>query len=88
MRVGRGPARTLRRPERYVVGGRALGGSVVGGLLGVEGFVGDLLLEIEAVAQASSWALVIFLIWWVALRASISGPRVHPLTVLARMTVG
>ena len=35
-----------------------------------------------------SWALVIFLIWWVALRASISGPSVQPLIVLARITVG
>ena len=39
-------------------------------------------------AARSSWALVIFLIWWVALRASISGPSVQPLIVLARMTVG
>ncbi|MGH9108941.1 MAG: hypothetical protein ACRDY3_05665 [Acidimicrobiales bacterium] len=36
----------------------------------------------------SSWAFVIFLIWWVALRASIWGPSVHPLIVLARMAVG
>ena len=35
-----------------------------------------------------SWARVIFLIWWVALRDSISGPSVHPLMVLARITVG
>ena len=38
--------------------------------------------------RVRSCALVIFLIWWVALRASISGPSVHPLIVLARMTVG
>ncbi|MXW89382.1 MAG: hypothetical protein F4Z54_07650 [Acidimicrobiaceae bacterium] len=32
--------------------------------------------------------VVIFLIWWVALRPSKPCPRVHPLIVLARMTVG
>ena len=31
---------------------------------------------------------VIFLIWWVALRASISGPSVQPFTVFARIAVG
>ena len=36
----------------------------------------------------SSCALVIFLIWWVAFLASISGPSVHPLIVLARIAVG
>jgi hypothetical protein len=35
-----------------------------------------------------SWSGVIFLIWCVALRASKSLPSVHPLIVLARMTVG
>ena len=35
-----------------------------------------------------SWSVVIFLIWWVALRPSTSGPSVQPLIVLARMTVG
>ncbi len=38
--------------------------------------------------SARTCALVIFLIWCVALRASISGPSVQPLIVLARMTVG
>ena len=32
--------------------------------------------------------MVIFLIWWVALRPSTSGPSVQPLIVLARITVG
>ena len=45
-------------PARQVlVGGGALGGAVVGGLLGVEGLVGDLLLEIEAVAQGQELGL-------------------------------
>ena len=45
--------------------------------------------EVQPVAQQLAAAsLVIFLIWWVALRASISGPSVQPLMVLARMTVG
>ena len=39
-------------PSRQVlVGGGALGRAVVGGLLGVERLVGDLLLEVQAVAQ-------------------------------------
>ena len=29
-----------------------------------------------------------FFIWWVALRPSKFGPRVQPLTVCARITVG
>ena len=33
----------------------------------------------------SAAPVVIFLIWWVELRASISGPSVHPLIVLARI---
>ena len=45
--------------------------------------------EVEAVAErARAASLVIFLIWWVALRPSTSGPSVQPLTVLARITVG
>ncbi len=39
-------------------------------------------------AASRSWSAVIFLIWWVALRPSTSGPSVQPLIVLARMTVG
>ena len=58
-------------------------------MLGVERLVGDLVLQVEPVAEGlAAAALVIFLIWWVALRASISGPSVQPLIVLARMTVG
>jgi len=38
--------------------------------------------------MALSWSVVIFLIWWVALRPSTSGPSVQPLIVLARITVG
>ena len=35
-----------------------------------------------------SSATVSFFIWWVALRASKSGPSVQPLMVWARITVG
>ena len=35
-----------------------------------------------------SWSVVIFLIWWVALRASSPSPSVQPLMVLAKITVG
>ncbi len=38
--------------------------------------------------NVSSSANVIFFIWWVALRASKSGPSAHPFTVFASTTVG
>ena len=65
------------------------GRPVVGRQVAVEGLVGDLVLEVQPVAQHRAAAgPVIFLIWWVALRPSISGPSVQPFTVLARITVG
>ena len=38
--------------------------------------------------RRSSCSLFIFLIWWVALRPSMSGPSVQPLIVLHRIAVG
>ena len=87
-RTGSGPSRTRAAGAQVLHGVGALGRSDVGRVT-LERRVGDVVGQVEAVAQASrSCALVIFLIWWVALRASISGPSVQPLIVLARMTVG
>ena len=62
---------------------------VVRRLVALERLVGDLVLQVQPVAQdAQLRCRVIFLIWWVALRPSISGPSVQPLIVLARMAVG
>ena len=67
----------LRRPEVRRLG--AVG----------ERLLGDLVLEVEALAQGAQLRCsVSFLIWWVALRPSTSAPSVQPLIVLARMTVG
>ena len=38
--------------------------------------------------SALSWGVAIFLIWWVELRPSISGPSAHPFTVFTRITDG
>ena len=56
---------------------RVLGGRKYGAVA-VERRLGDLVVQVQPVAQASSCSLVIFLIWWVALRPSMSGRASSP----------
>jgi len=66
-------------PLGQVPAGRGLRvGPEVRRQVGVEVGLGDLLVEEEAVAQGPQLVRVIFLIWWVALRDSIAGPRSTP----------
>ena len=89
-RRGSEPSRAQPPVEHVLPDLGALGQRDVGRLLVVgQRVLGHLVLRGGgARAGARSWSVVIFLIWWVALRPSTSGPSVQPLIVLARMTVG
>jgi hypothetical protein len=89
VRLGNDPSSAMRRSMRYVCSIEPSPNRMYGGSLpSASASSGITSCRYRRSRNTRSWSTVIFLIWWVALRPSTSGPRVHPLMVLARMTVG
>ena len=88
-RLGSEPSRARRRSIMYWYSSESSAGRKYGGHVAVERRRrGSRRAGTAGRAAPAAGRLVIFLIWWVALRPSTPGPSVQPLTVLARMTVG
>ena len=78
--------RLRRRSIRYSYSGESTPGWTYGGSSSVS--AASVIGSSSRSRKVRSSASVIFLIWWVALRASTSGPSAQPFTVCARITVG
>ena len=88
MRFGMDPPNARRRSMRYWYSTEPSLGRKYGGTSPTRAESGISSLRCKRSRRARICSAFIFLIWCVALRPSMSGPSVQPLTVLHRIAVG
>ena len=88
VRFGIDPSSARRRSIMYWYSTESSDGRKYGGTSASSASSGISSWRYSRSRIALSCTAVSFLIWWVALRPSTSGPSVQPFTVLHRMAVG